>query len=288
LTGVVGFDTVTVGGMTVKSQEIGLVTQAAWTGDGENTGIMGLAYPALTHVYSGNNPAADVPSNPRTYNPLFFTAVLNKVVSNPYFSVALNRGSIKQEEGSSFDPNMGFLAFGGIAPVKTTTPAVTLPVQGYAISSSSSEFFYYTVDIDSYIYEGSTELTGSGKQAILDTGTTLNLVPTNVAKTYNAKFKPAATFDEDSGFYFVDCNATVPAFEVQIGGSKFSIDGKDQILLAGTDANGKETCISGTQDGGDPSNANNIFILGDVFLHNVVATFNIKSNQITVSQRATY
>jgi hypothetical protein len=36
-TGVVGFDTMTVGGMTVTKQEIGLVNKAAWSGDGVTT-----------------------------------------------------------------------------------------------------------------------------------------------------------------------------------------------------------------------------------------------------------
>lgn len=52
----VGFDTVTVGGLTVTKQEIGVVNKAAWLGDGINTGLFGLAYPGLTSVYNGSNP----------------------------------------------------------------------------------------------------------------------------------------------------------------------------------------------------------------------------------------
>jgi hypothetical protein len=36
-TGLVGFDTMTVGGMTVTKQEIGLVNKAAWSGNGVTT-----------------------------------------------------------------------------------------------------------------------------------------------------------------------------------------------------------------------------------------------------------
>lgn len=166
-------------------------------------------------------------------------------------------------------------------------------------------YHYYTVDIDSFIYDGSATLTGSGKHAVLDTGTTLNYLPTEVAKAYNSKFLPPATYDKDSSTYFVDCHATVPEFQVRIGGKQFKIDGKDQILPAGTDSDGNEVCLSGTQDGGDPSDSTTVFILcakfplwlpnsidhcfrGDVFLHNVVTTFNIQSNQITLTQRASY
>jgi hypothetical protein len=284
LTGVVGFDTVTVGGMTVTSQEIGLITNAAWNGDGVNTGLLGLAYSAITSVYNGTDPNQDVPNSIVPYQPFFFKAVSENVVSNPYFSVALSRGSFTQN-----DQDLGYLAFGGIAPVSTTTPTVTVPVQGYTVSTGSDEvFMFYTVDIDSYIFDGSTSLTGTEKQAILDTGSTLNSLPTDVAKAYNAKFVPPATLDQVSNLYLVDCNATVPMFEVEIGGSSFSIDSKDQILPAGTDASGNKICHSAIQDGGDPSDPRSQFVLGDAFLHNVVVTFNIQSNRITLTQRATY
>lgn len=69
--------------MTVTKQEFSLVTNAAWNGDGVSTGIMGLAYPGLTRVYNGTNPNKDVRNHTEVYNPLFFTAVSEKVVSNP-------------------------------------------------------------------------------------------------------------------------------------------------------------------------------------------------------------
>lgn len=223
----------------------------------------------------------------------------------------MTRGSFAATENSTYDPNLGYLAFGGIAPVPTTGTAVTVPVQGTTFSTGGPKgYFFYAVDIDSYIFPGSKKLslTGAGKQAILDTGTTLNYVPTAIAKAYNAQFKPAAKFVKDEDTYYVECDATVPSFEVVIGGKTFTIDGKDQISPAGTDSNGKELCISGTQDGGDPSDPDTVYIMGDVFLHNVVvcvhllpvlvllnalvfsfqSTFNIQSNAITLTQRKSY
>ncbi|KIM83061.1 hypothetical protein PILCRDRAFT_819851 [Piloderma croceum F 1598] len=288
LNGPVGFDTVIIGDMAVNKQEIGLVNKAAWNGDGINSGLLGLAYPELTSVYNGTDPDSDVSGESDTYNPLFFTALSERVVSNPYFSVALNRGSFKHQENSSYDTNLGYLAFGGIAPVNTTNISATIPVQGYTLKSGlSNQYLFYTVEIDSYIFNGSAAPTGSGKQAILDTGTTLNYLPNALAKAYNSKFVPPATYVADQDTYFVDCNATVPAFSVNIGGTKFTIDAADNILPAGTDSNGNELCVSGTQNGGDPSDTD-LFILGDVFLHNVVVTFNVQSNKITITQRTAY
>ena len=59
LTGDVGFDTITIGGLTVKHQEFSLATHAAWEGDTVTSGLIGLAYPGLTSVYNGTNPDVD-------------------------------------------------------------------------------------------------------------------------------------------------------------------------------------------------------------------------------------
>ncbi|EIN11164.1 acid protease [Punctularia strigosozonata HHB-11173 SS5] len=287
LNGPVGFDTVTVGGLTVTKQEIGVVTAAAWDGDGVNTGLIGLAYPGITSVYNGSNPDDDSSSNFVPYDPFFFTAVKERKVSSPFFSIALDRGSIPAEQNSTLDPHLGYLAFGGIAPVPVTGKTTTVAVQGYTVSSSpAKEDFFYTVDVDSYVFPGSHKLATNGS-AILDTGTTLNYVPTPIAKAFNKGFKPAAKYVEDEGTYYVDCNATAPDFAVTIGGVEFSVSGKDNILPIGADEKGKQLCISGTQDGG-PDEDGNIFILGDTFLHNVVATFNIAANTISLTERKPY
>jgi hypothetical protein len=188
--------------------------------------------------------------------------------------VALNRGSFKKEEGSSYDPKLGYLAFGGIAPVKTTNTAVTVPVQRLTDSSDSSRhYFNYALDIDSYVFDGSPVLMGSEKLAILDTGTSFNYLPPAVAKAYNSKFVPPA--NESGGWFFVDCNATVPAFAVEIGGMQFTIDAPDNIYPAGTDANGNEFCISGTQNGGDPSDPSTIYTMCVSPLHENEFIFDI-------------
>lgn len=154
---------------------------------------------------------------------------------------------------------MGYLAFGGIAPVNTTHTAVTVPVQQWEVNSGSSQYMYYTINIDAYIFNGSTALTGSGKKAILDTGTTFNYLPTALVEAYNSRFVPPA--NHDGNWYFVNCNATAPIFEVRIGGIAFNIDPRDNIMPVGAYPNGTIICSSGVLDGGDPSNSSRIYIL---------------------------
>ena len=83
-----------------------------------------------------------------------------------------------------------------------------------------------------------------------------------MAKIYNSQFVPPAEYNHDDELYYVACNATVPDFHVQIGGEKFKIDARDQIVWPDSDfANGKAMCVSGIQDGGLASDSHNTFLL---------------------------
>lgn len=171
----------------------------------------------------------------------------------PDFSITLNRESPSQHN-STYDPNLGYLAFGGIVPVPTTFPTVTVPVQVLKSSyaKGSKAYTFYAVDVEAYTFSGSMKRTNSTTMAaILDSGTTLNSFPSDVAKAYNSRFIPPAY--KDDGLYFVACNATAPDFEVQIGGKKFKVDPKDQIVATGTTntTTGEAVCLSGTQSNRD-------------------------------------
>ncbi|KAJ7049919.1 aspartic peptidase domain-containing protein [Mycena amicta] len=294
LSGPVGFDTVSIGGLTVSNQELGFPNLIAWVGDGINTGlIVGPCIPT-NQVYNTTDPTKASKANQLPYDPLFVSAVKQKRVKAHFFSVALDRGSFDQQENDPFDPNLGFLSFGGIAPVPVTDTSVTLPVEGYSVdtripsSAPGSPFFYYTIPVDSYTFPGSNSvLTANNNSEFLPECTTLNLVPTDVVAAYARAFQPPATINEDFGLYLVDCKAQVPEFLVTIGGKTFSIDGRDQILPAGTDNEGNAICVLGTQDGGLDV-AGRLFALGDTFLHNVVSTFNPIDGEVTLTQRQRY
>lgn len=145
------------------------------------------------------------------------------------------------------------------------------------MSHSYALFFYYlskfhglrliltpckqTVQVDKYTFPGSSKLNTFSRSTILDSGTTLNYIPTDAAAAYNAAFSPPAVNSDEFGGYVVECDAKVPEFKVTIGGKQFSIDGRDQLLdLATKNKKGKELCYSGTQDGGALTGGN-IFIL---------------------------
>ncbi|CAK5266876.1 unnamed protein product [Mycena citricolor] len=279
MSGAAMYETVNIGGLSVSSQEMGVVSKASWSGDGLSSGLLGLAYPALTSVRNGTKGPV------MSYDPFFISAVKQHKTMHSYFSLAINRGTTRGEH-SNAEPHLGYLSFGGIAPVPVTSTNVTVPVQGYAVSpsgSNSSPFSYFAVDIQEYVFPQSANVSSSNNNTIIDSGTTLNILPAPVAQAYNADI---GTWR--NGSYYVPCNATMPPFSVVLAGKSFSIDPRDQVVRAGTDnVTGEDVCLSGTQSGGEDL-GNDIFILGDVFLHNVVATFDVVKNSITFSQRKKY
>ncbi|KAF8142599.1 aspartic peptidase domain-containing protein [Mycena galopus ATCC 62051] len=292
LLGPVGMDTVTIGGLSVEKQVVPIPTHAAYLGDGINSGIIGLSFPGGTTVFNTTDPLNASEANQLIYSPFFLSAVEQKKVENPYFSIALDRGSFEQEQNDNFDPNLGFLSFGGIAPVPVLKNSVTVPIQGFSTTTAQtglpgSNLFFYTVDVESYTFPGSDKVTTVNNNTVLDTGTTVNYFPSPVAAAYAAQFSPPAVEDPNTGLYTVACNAAVPDFAVTIGGKTFPIDKRDQIIPTGKDANNNTVCITGTQDGG-ADQAGAVFILGDVFLHNVVATFNPVDGEVTLTQRVPY
>ncbi|KAJ7123507.1 aspartic peptidase domain-containing protein [Mycena epipterygia] len=291
LSGPAGFDNVSVGGLSVSQQEIGVPNLNAFLGDGVSEGVLGLAFRSLTSVWNTTDKSNASSANHILYNPFFLTAVEQKKVNDPYFFISLDRPRFEQQVNDPFDPKLGFLAFGGMVPVPVLDTAVTVPVQGYSkgvpSNSSTAQFQWYSLDIDAYVFPGSQDVVTANNATFLDSGTTLNWVPTPVAEAYNAQFSPPATLNSTSGMYVVECNATAPEFAVVVGGVSFTIDPRDQVVPQGKDADGNTVCVSGTQDEGPVGNGNT-FILGDVFLHNVVTTHNPVDAEVTLAQLAPY
>lgn len=194
------------------------------------------------------------------------------------FSLAIERDL----EGPS-----GYLALGGVPPVDfvqnfTSTPILITTIEGYPQTLD-----FYTIEIDSLTLNGAT-LAGSTQavQYIVDSGTTLNYLPTALADAVNAAFDPPAVFSDDEGAYVVDCDATPPSFAIVINGTAFFHNPLDMILPAGT-SRGKEVCISGIDDGGDDLEED-VFILGDTFQKNVVTVFDVGAGVLLFAARENY
>ena len=149
LTGSMGLEEVGVAGITVLKQEVGVVDYAAWTGDGESSGILGLAYPGLTSAWEGSEQDSSEDSVQEEYEPIFMSMISQGLIQEPVFSLAIDRGN-----GSG-----GVLTFGGL-PDQTTVsyankfakaPIEVLGEPGLGGNAAlDSEYTFYAITIDGF------------------------------------------------------------------------------------------------------------------------------------------
>jgi hypothetical protein len=129
----------------------------------------------------------------------------------------------------------------------------------------------------------------SSDNHVVDSDTTLNFLETKVAAAINSAFNPPAILNEygNNGLggatYLVECDASAPDHGYKIGGETLWINPIDLILESDGLPDG--TCLSAIQDGGDGSTP---FILGDTFLRNVLAVFDIGAEMMRFSSRMCY
>ena len=287
LNGVLGYEAVTLAGIQITRQEVGVVNYASWNGDGTSSGIIGFGFPALTTAYAGTNTSKDNIGMHILHSPILMTMYREGKVA-PLFSLAITRGS-----------SAGLLAIGGLPPIRHSPNFASAAFQVFTIKGIDAtledkpQYTFYSIIIQGFTYQTIHETyyspctwanplrapsKPSDVQVIIDSGSTLLHVPSSTSRAANLLFSPPATFDEETGKYFVDCAATPPTFGIKIDGQTFHIDARDLVWPTG---DGR--CMSGIQDGGGGP-----YVLGDVFLKNVLAVFDIGKSAMRFATREKY
>lgn len=283
LNGVFGYETLVLAGIEVTHQQIGVPYLAGWEGNNVTGGLTGLAYPAITSAFAGTNVSADNFTNPNSaehYSPVINTIFFVENLTDPVFSLSINRNDTLFGFG-------GYLTIGGIPDITDPTVnasevlAVT-PIEYLSAGGETSDVFtFYTITVEELVYE--TSPGPNATQFIVDSGTTLNYFPTADADAFNALWDPPAVYNSSFGLYTVPCNATPPELGVVIGGEVFYHNPADLIYELGVPGL-PNLCGSGIADGGDVGP----LILGDVFLKNVLAVFDVGESLMGFSSRMYY
>lgn len=298
-TGIVGNETVTLAGITVEDQEVAVVDYVADVSDGVTSGVIGLSFKSSTSVYTGAN--QDAYTKKVEYNPIF-TSMYSRGYILPIFSLAIERSPITNGTTAG-----GLLAIGGLPPVPfrplfASSPFQLLTINSAPVAAAASQsadpnlaYSFYAITVTGLTYERSNETkwshpnfpnpleppsNASHIQVVIDSGSTLIYLPTGIASAVNALFDPAAVYDAGSDAYLVNCSAKAPKFGVEIGGQTFFVNGKDLILDYGI---GNGICASGITEAGS-----GMSILGDVFLKNVLAIFDVGSGEMRFAAREFY
>ncbi|KAG8008738.1 Pepsin A [Nibea albiflora] len=189
MTGILGYDTVTVGGIAVQNQIFGLSqTEATFMQYMRADGILGLAYPQLSA--SGATPVFD-------------NMMKEGLVNQDMFSFYL---SSKPQKGS-------VVTFGGVDTNHYTGSISWIPL--------SSEL-YWQITVDSVTVNGQVVACDGGCQAIVDTGTSLIVGPQSSISNINSNVGAKSS---QNGDYVVNCNdmGQMPDVTFHIHGQEFTL-----------------------------------------------------------------
>ncbi|CAO3676308.1 unnamed protein product [Rhizopus stolonifer] len=236
--GILGTDTVTLGGLKISKQTIELSKREASSfQSGPSDGLLGLGFDSITTVSGVKTPVDNL--------------ISQGLISEPIFGVYLG----KESNGGG-----GEYIFGGYDSSKFSGSLTTVPVD------SSNGWYEITVKSSAV---GSSKVSSSFS-AILDTGTTLLILPNSVA---SAVAKAYGASDNYDGTYTIDCNASLKPLVFTIGSSTFEVP-SDSLIF---EQDGS-TCYAAFGYGDY-----DFAIFGDVFLKNNYVVFNQEVPQVQIA-----
>ncbi|XP_028305859.1 nothepsin [Gouania willdenowi] len=241
LLGVMGRDTLKIGGLTAINQEFGesVYEPGATFVLAKFDGVLGLGFPSLAEILG---------------NPVFDNMMAQKIVDKPVFSFYLSRAA----GGSSPD---GELLLGGIDESLYNGPINWIPLTSKG---------YWQIKMDSVSVQGVSSFCPRGCQAIVDTGTSLIAGPTNDSFLLQQLIGATPT---NIGEFLIDCSrvSSLPHVTFALGGVDYTLTAEHYVRreMLGD----RELCFSGFQAVDIVTPEGPLWILGDVFLRRFYSVF---------------
>ncbi|KAJ6441279.1 vacuolar protease A precursor [Purpureocillium lavendulum] len=243
LSGFVSNDVMSIGDLKIKSQDFAEATNEPGLAFafGRFDGILGLGYDTISV---------------NKIVPPFYNMINQKLLDEPVFAFYLG----DSDEGSE-------AVFGGIDESHYTGKIEYIPLRRKA---------YWEVDLDFIAYgDEVAELENTG--VILDTGTSLNVIPSSLAELLNAEMGAKKGFN---GQYTIDCakKDSLPDITFSLSGSNYSLPASDYILEV------SGSCISTFQGMDIPAPAGPLAILGDAFLRRYYSVYDLGRNAVGLAR----
>ncbi|POS69200.1 candidapepsin-8 [Diaporthe helianthi] len=234
-------------GATMTGVQFGVATAS----QGLNEGILGLGFGRGVNL---------------NYSNFVDQLATQGVTKTRVFSVAL---------GTS-DTAGGNIIFGGVDTKKFSGSLATSTIQ----SPAYGDIQRYSIQMNGLTFKsGSTsnKYSGSDLSVVLDTGSSLCLLPTSVVSSMAEDFN--AKQDASSGLLIVSCSFqnTDGSLDFEFDGVTVSVPFSEFILSAGGNQ-----CILGVQ--AVESNSGITALLGDTFLRSAYVVFDQDQNKISMAQ----
>ncbi|XP_056416645.1 gastricsin-like isoform X1 [Hyla sarda] len=246
VSGIFGYDTVTVQGLSITNQEFGLTYSESGSSFyySKFDGIFGMAYPAMS---AGGATTA------------MQGMLQQNLLNNPIFSVYM---------GSQ----QGEVIFGGVDNSLYSGQILWAPV---------TQEVYWQIGIQEFAINGqATGWCSQGCQAIVDTGTS----PLTVPQQYmGSLLQYLGAQQGQNGQFLVNCNnvQNLPPISFTINGNQFPIPPSQYIIQNnGYCTVGVEETYLPSQNG-QP-----LWILGDVFLRQYYSVYDMSNNRVGFAQAA--
>ncbi|XP_078403894.1 pepsin A-like [Cetorhinus maximus] len=242
MTGILGYDTVTVSSIRVRHQEFGLSKTEPGRSFANSLfdGILGLAYPSIAS--SG-------------VTPVFDNMMSQDLVSQDLFAFYLTR----QPGGFGSE-----VVFGGVDPSHYTGQINWVPVTHQT---------YWQISLDGVSINGQLVACSEGCQAIVDTGTSLLMGPKEAISIIQLFIGATQGY---SGLSSINCNNLpfMPDVVFTINGIDYPLSPSEYALKL------QGECISGFDGMYLPSSSGGLWILGDVFIGPYYSIFDRGNNRM--------
>ncbi|KAJ7593458.1 aspartic peptidase A1 [Mycena floridula] len=244
-------DDVTIAGLTLSAHSFGVATSESVDFSDDSVafdGLVGLAQSTL--------------SNQKVLTPV------ESLAQQGLITEAITSYKIPRLADNLAD---GEITFGGLDSSKfdpaTLTTLQNVNTQGF-----------WEADVDAATVDGQdTGLTG--RTAILDTGTTLAIVPAADAAAIHQLITGSS--QDQQGDFLVPCTTTA-SVAVTFGGQEFAIDPRDLAFQPVDASDPTGDCLSGIQ-AGDIGGANE-WLLGDTFLKNAYFSTDVGKNTVSLAK----
>ncbi|KAF7355308.1 Acid protease [Mycena sanguinolenta] len=242
-------DTIVMGGMVLGNHTFGVAhsISESFSGDSVADGLMGLGKPGL--------------SNQKVPTPV------QSLVNAGFISAAITSYRLPRTLDNL---NNGEVTFGGLDDSRFDSSTL--------VTLNATDDDFWITQLGGVTVNGATVSLSGARTALMDTGTTILVVPATDLDPIHAKI-PGAVKKSD-GSWTVPCNTTT-SVALEFGGKSFPISSKDLPFASGGKTTGDCTSGIGGFSAGDSLTQ---WLVGGTFLKSVYFSTNLEENTITLAK----
>jgi Eukaryotic aspartyl protease len=265
-------DNLAISGVTIQALEMGLALGGT---DSDTFGIMGLGFDALEATSSKYPSIMDDMVSQGLIGSLSYSLWLDDLRKSkcPLF-ILISSLIWHFPDEKSTEASTGTILFGGYDTTKFSGSLTTLPIVPNGAVYNLLQVDWSSLSLTDQ--SGTTTYTADGfsETVILDSGTTVSKVPSDVFASLSQYFNLQAQSESDgSTGYYVDCNIASSQGSIDFGFSGVTIQVPFSELALST---GSGSCLFGLQPGDG--------ILGDTFLRSAYVLYDLGNQQISLAQ----